>query len=72
MELISQKVLKSTSVGAGLKTEDLPFDLAFGLLLRFFKENELEFDYNNLDIKQYEQEIENIFSNFESVIGHYS
>jgi hypothetical protein len=52
--------------------ERLPFDLAFGLFLRFFKENELEFDYNNLESSQYEEEIKSIFQNFEGVISHYS
>ena len=72
LELVSFEVCKLTPSSYLPKTEELPFELAFGLILRFFKENELEFDYNNLAVSEYESEIENVFSNFEQVIGHYS
>ncbi len=71
-KLIASDVLKTSEATSKLIVEDLPFELAFGLLLKFFKENELEFDYNNLEPSQYETEIKSIFANFESVIGHYS
>jgi hypothetical protein len=70
LELVSQKVFKSLPNNYSPKTEELPFELAFGIILRFFKENELEFDYNNLGMN--ESEIENVFANFEQVISHYS
>lgn len=72
LELVSNEVFKTLSTNYLPKTEELPFELAFGIMLRFFKENELEFDYNNLAANEYESEIENVFSNFEQVIGHYS
>ena len=70
--LVASDVLKASEASSTLIVEDLPFELAFGLLLKFFKENELEFDYNNLEPSQYQAEIESIFANFETVIGHYS
>jgi hypothetical protein len=70
--IIASSILKANEATAALNVEDLPFELAFGILLKFFKENELEFDYNNLEPKQYETEIKNIFANFETVIGHFS
>ena len=72
LELVSTQVFQSLSDNYLPKTEELPLELVFGIILRFFKENELEFDYNNLAVAEYESEIENIFSNFEQVIGHYS
>jgi len=72
LELVSHEVFKSLPSNYLPKTEELPFELGFGIILRFFKENELEFDYNNLAVSEYESEIENVFSNFEQVIGHYS
>ena len=68
---MARKVLDTPST-TSLNLEELPFDLVFGLFLRFFKENELEFDYNNLERDRYEEEIEGIFTSFESVISHYS
>lgn len=72
LELVSHEVFKSVSTNYLPKTEELPFELAFGIILRFLKANELEFDYNNLAVSDYESEIETVFSNFEQVIGHYS
>jgi len=69
---MAREILSSQSKTSGLVVEDLPFDLAFGLFLKFFKENDLEFDYNNLATNLYEQEIKSIFQNFESMISHYS
>ena len=71
LELVSCEVFKTSAIFLP-QMELLPFELAFGIILRFFKENELEFDYNNLAMSDYEVEIENVFSNFEQVIGHYS
>lgn len=70
--LVAEEVLKSSSATAHLEAEVLPFDLAFGILLRFFKENELEFDYDNLAPNQFQEEIKNLFGSFEGIIGHYS
>jgi len=72
LSLVSDEVLKSSSATSSLVVEELPFDLAFGILLRFFKENELEFDYDNLQPKDYPSEIYSIFANFENTISHYS
>lgn len=72
LELVSHEVFKSLPDNYLPKTEELPFELAFGIILRFFKENELEFDYNNLGVNEYESEIENVFANFEQLISHYS
>ena len=71
-KLVAEEVLKSASATSSLELEALPFDLAFGLLLKFFKENKLEFDYDNLTPNQYQAEIKVLFNNFENVIGHYS
>lgn len=68
---MAKKVLDTPST-TSLNLEELPFDLVFGLFLRFFKENELEFDYNNIERNQYEEEIKDIFTSFEGVISHYS
>ena len=70
--IVAAEVLKTSPATAFLKPDELPFDLAFGIMLRFFKENEMEFDYNNLLPVEYTSEIRNLFSGFESVIGHYS
>jgi hypothetical protein len=71
-ELVAKAVLDKLSFTPEVATEDLPFELVFGLLLKFCKENELEFDYNNLDPKQYATEFHSLFSQFENTIGHYS
>lgn len=69
---MAQSVLTTQPKTSGLHVEDLPFELAFGLILKFLKENDLEFDYNNLHPSQYNQEIKDIFLNFEGMISHYS
>ena len=69
---VAGEVLNASPATSALKPEELSFDISFGILLRFFKENELEFDYNNLKPVQYKEEIREIFSSFEGVIGHYS
>ncbi|HAR19571.1 MAG TPA: hypothetical protein DCR46_02860 [Cytophagales bacterium] len=71
-ELVAKSAFDSLPFSSSPATEDLPFDLAFGLLLKFCKENELEFDYNNLDPKQYPNEFHSLFALFENTIGHYS
>ncbi len=70
--LMVDEVWSSRPDLAKVPLEELPFDFTFGLFLRFFKENDLDFDYNNLEPSEYEHEIKAIFSNFESVISHYS
>jgi hypothetical protein len=72
LELVSNEIFKSLPSNYLPKIEEMPFELVFGIILRFFKENELEFDYNNLAMSDYDSEIETIFSNFEQVISHYS
>lgn len=69
---MAQSILVTQPKTSSLLVEDLPFELAFGLILQFLKENDLEFDYNNLPTDQYAQEIKDIFSNFEGMISHYS
>ncbi len=69
---VAEGVLKTSPATLHLRPEDLPFDMFFGIMLRFFKENDLEFDYNNLSPSEYTSEIRNLFSGFESIIGHYS
>jgi hypothetical protein len=71
-EITSQEILGKLPLSSKVAPEDLPFDLVFGLLLKFCKENELEFDYNNLDPKQYAAEFGSLFAQFENTISHYS
>ena len=69
---LAEDVLKESPATLHLKPEELPFEMLFGIMLRFFKENDMEFDYNNLSPSEYTSEIRNLFSGFELVIGHYS
>ena len=71
-ETVADEVIKSSSATSHLRLDDLPFEMLFGIFLRFFKENDLEFDYNNLVQSEYFSEIRNLFAGFESIIGHYS
>lgn len=70
--LLSREILDSSEATASHAIESLPFELQLGIYLRFFKINDLEFDYNNTEPNQYEDEIFALFSNFENVISHYS
>jgi hypothetical protein len=69
---MARAVLNQHPSTQNLPLDELPFEIVFGLTLKFFKENELDFDYNNLSPQQYEEEIMDIFTNFEQVISHYS
>ena len=71
-QIVAEDVLKASSATSLLKLDDMPFDMIFGIFLRFFKENDLEFDFNNLAPSEYFSEMRNLFASFETVIGHYS
>ncbi len=55
-----------------LSTDQLPFELLLGLLLRYFIENGVEWDVSNTEYSMLPETLSEVFESYEKVISHYS
>jgi hypothetical protein len=50
----------------------LPFEMQLGIFLKYFRENGVEPDVQNLDISELENTIADLFEDYERMTGHFS
>ncbi|HVD98764.1 MAG TPA: hypothetical protein VNB90_11220 [Cytophagaceae bacterium] len=67
-----QENFPSYAADQKMKTDQLPFELLLGLLLRYFIENGVEWDVSNTDYTMLPDTLLEVFENYEKVISHYS